>query len=130
MPCESEPVDGGKDMGRGTGQWLALGIGGVALAVSACFGGATVPSAPTPAPTVVQLPTVPRPALDTAVPSGTGTASAQVVHVVQDGDTLGRIALRYYGDANRWQRIYDANRAAIPNPNALTVGTRLNIPPP
>jgi nucleoid-associated protein YgaU len=79
---------------------------------------------------VVQVPTVPRPALDTAVPSTTATASAQVVHVVQSGDTLGRIALRYYGDANRWQRIYDANRAAIPNPNALTVGTSLTIPPP
>jgi nucleoid-associated protein YgaU len=119
-------------MGRDTGRWLGLGIGGLALVVSACFGGATVPPTPSPAPTVVQLPTVPRPALDTPVATGTGTVgpSAQVVHVVQDGETLGRIALRYYGDANRWQKIYDANRAAIPNPNALTVGARLNIPPP
>ena len=26
-----------------------------------------------------------------------------------------------------WQRIYEANRAAIPDPNALTIGTRLTF---
>ena len=119
-------------MRGGAGRWLGLGVSGLGLALSACFGGATAPPTPTPAPTVVQVPTVPRPALDTPVPQTTATvaAGAQNVHEVRAGETLGQIALRYYGDANRWQRIYDANRAAIPNPNALNVGTRLTIPPP
>ena len=117
----------------GMGRWLGPAVGGLGLALSACFGGgATAPPPPTPVPTVVQVPTVPRAALDTPVPQTTATvvAGAQNVHEVRAGETLGQIALRYYGDANRWQRIYDANRAAIPNPNALTVGVRLTIPPP
>jgi nucleoid-associated protein YgaU len=48
---------------------------------------------------------------------------------VQAGETLGQIAQRYYNDANQWQRIYEANRSAIRDPNALVVGTRLTIPP-
>ncbi len=117
-------------MGSGTGRWLGLGASGLALAMSACIGGASAPPTPIPVPTVVQIPTVPRPALDTPTTQGTPTPSAStVVHVVQTGDTLGQIALRYYGDANRWEPIYDANRSQIPNPNALAIGTRLTIPP-
>ncbi|HEY7064605.1 MAG TPA: LysM peptidoglycan-binding domain-containing protein [Chloroflexota bacterium] len=52
------------------------------------------------------------------------------MHVVAAGDSLGSIAVRYYGDSSRWQRIYEANRGVIPDPNALAIGTRLNIPPP
>ena len=115
-------------MGWRLGRWV-WGASWLALAGVACFGGATVPPTPTPPPTIVQAPTVRRPALDTpgALPSVSPLPS--VVHIVQAGETLGQIAQRYYGDANRWQQIYDANRAAIPNPNALTVGTRLTIPP-
>jgi nucleoid-associated protein YgaU len=63
-----------------------------------------------------------------AGPSPTGS-STTLVHTVAAGETLGQIALRYYNDANRWQRIYEANRSAISDPNALVVGTRLTIPP-
>jgi nucleoid-associated protein YgaU len=116
-------------MGVSARCWLSVGIGCLVL-VTACVGGASAPPTPTPVPTVVQIPTVPRPPLDTPTVQGTPTPSTSVIHVVQAGETLGQIALRYYGDANRWQRIYDANRAQIPDPNALTIGTRLNIPPP
>jgi nucleoid-associated protein YgaU len=47
---------------------------------------------------------------------------------VVEGDTLTGISLRYYGTANRWQDIYNANRAAIPSENLLRVGQRLAIP--
>jgi nucleoid-associated protein YgaU len=50
------------------------------------------------------------------------------VHLVVEGDTLTGISLRYYGTANRWQDIYNANRAAIPSENLLRVGQRLAIP--
>jgi len=41
---------------------------------------------------------------------------------------LSGIAKRTYGNANRWKEILDANKDAIRNPNALTLGTKLRIP--
>jgi LysM repeat protein len=56
-----------------------------------------------------------------------GAAAAE--YVVQPGDTLRSIALDQYGDAEQWQRIYQANRDTIgPNPDALVAGTKLQIP--
>jgi nucleoid-associated protein YgaU len=67
-----------------------------------------------------------------SVVAGGGTpapATAATQYVVQPGDTLRSIALDEYGDAEQWQRIYQANRAAIgPNPDALVAGMTLQIP--
>lgn len=60
----------------------------------------------------------------TAAPAPAGTRT----HVVQAGDTLSRIATRYYGDAKRWNEIVDANRELIPSPDRLAVGMTLKIP--
>jgi TPR repeat protein/chromosome segregation ATPase len=74
------------------------------------------------------------------VPAGSPVASAPVrtiappsapverVHTVQEGDSLTRISSRYYGSANRWQDIYDANRDILKGENALRPGQRLRIP--
>ena len=59
---------------------------------------------------------------------GVGDVSAPRVHVVQTGDTLSRIATRYYGDSKRWSEIVAANRETITNPDRLTVGSSLRIP--
>jgi nucleoid-associated protein YgaU len=109
----------------------ALGVAavGLALSLSACIGGAGAPPTPTPPPTSAPLPTVPRPALDTPVAQASAAPANSAVHIVQAGETLGQIALRYYGDANRWQAIYEANRGQLPSPNALAVDMRLTIPP-
>jgi nucleoid-associated protein YgaU len=51
--------------------------------------------------------------------------------VVQQGDTLSRIARSVYGDVSpqAWQRIYDANKAVIgADPSQLRLGMRLTIP--
>lgn len=55
-------------------------------------------------------------------------ASAARSHVVQPGDTLSRIAQRYYGNGRRWSDILAANKAVIPNPDRLAIGTTLVIP--
>ena len=34
-------------------------------------------------------------------------------HTVVSGDSLSSIALRYYGSANRWEDVFDANREAL-----------------
>ena len=50
------------------------------------------------------------------------------VHVVVEGDTLSKISKKYYGTANRWEKILAANRSVIRNENSLAVGTTLTIP--
>lgn len=49
-------------------------------------------------------------------------------HVVQKGDTLYKLARQYYDDQSKWRDIWNANRELIPDPDKLTVGTKLVIP--
>jgi len=50
------------------------------------------------------------------------------VHQVMPGDDLHLIAGYYYGDARQWERIWDANRGQIRNPNVIERGALLRIP--
>jgi nucleoid-associated protein YgaU len=49
-------------------------------------------------------------------------------HIVCLGETLSGISYKYYGSTNKWQKIYNANRETIENPNRIKPGMRLNIP--
>jgi len=49
-------------------------------------------------------------------------------HLVRPGETLSKIALQYYRNAQRWTDIHDANRRRLPDPDRLTVGMVLEIP--
>ena len=50
-------------------------------------------------------------------------------HTVLPGDTLSKIAQKYYGSASLWQKIYQANKAVIgANPNMIKPGQKLTIP--
>lgn len=48
---------------------------------------------------------------------------------VRRGDTLSSIALQFYGSSSGWRFLYQSNAAVIPNPDQLTVGTEIVIPP-
>ena len=48
-------------------------------------------------------------------------------YTVLRGDSLRSIAQRAYGNEARWRDIYQANRANIPNPDALRVGVILDL---
>ncbi|MGA2854871.1 MAG: hypothetical protein ABSE90_12175, partial [Verrucomicrobiota bacterium] len=50
------------------------------------------------------------------------------VGTVEDGGTLSGIARLFYGDANKWGKIYEVNRQLIKNPNIITGSMRLTIP--
>ncbi|CAG7856521.1 hypothetical protein MCAMS1_01037 [biofilm metagenome] len=54
-------------------------------------------------------------------------AQAQTYTVVS-GDNLSKIAKHFYGNANAWQKIYDANRDKISNPDLIHPGQVLRIP--
>ncbi len=56
------------------------------------------------------------------------TAAEPIVYTVQPGDTLSKIARNYYGDANLYTRIFEANRDKLDNPNVIRPGQRLVIP--
>lgn len=50
------------------------------------------------------------------------------IHIVEEGQTLSGIAYKYYGSANKWRKILDANRSRLKDANALVPGMRLTIP--
>ena len=49
-------------------------------------------------------------------------------YTVKAGDSLSRIAKDFYGDPNEWQKIYQANRGRIKDPNIIHAGQVLIIP--
>ena len=49
-------------------------------------------------------------------------------HEVVKGDTLSKIAARYYGDPSLYPKIFEANRDRIKNPDLIQVGWKLRIP--
>lgn len=49
-------------------------------------------------------------------------------HMVRDGDTLGGLAERYYGDARRYREIFAANAERLSAPDVLPIGVELVIP--
>lgn len=61
-------------------------------------------------------------------PTPASTTGQSQTYVVVPGDSLSKIAKHHYGDANQWQRIYEANRDQIKNPDLIHPGQKLVIP--
>jgi nucleoid-associated protein YgaU len=59
---------------------------------------------------------------------GTSGGAGQRSYTVKSGDTLSKIAKDFYGDANAYHRIFEANRDKLKDPNKIDVGQVLNIP--
>lgn len=71
----------------------------------------------------------------TTAPSSAGTSGSTAppqttsrTYTVQKGDSLSKIALREYGDAQQWHRIYEANRDLIKDPDLIQPGWTLKLP--
>ncbi|XAH24406.1 peptidoglycan-binding protein LysM [Xylophilus sp. GW821-FHT01B05] len=56
-------------------------------------------------------------------------ADASQYHDVVRGDTLSAIAKQYYGDANKYPKIFEANKPMLSDPNKIYPGQKLRIPP-
>jgi nucleoid-associated protein YgaU len=57
-----------------------------------------------------------------------GTSGSEQSYTVVAGDSLSKIAKHFYGDANKWPRIHEANRDQIKNPDLIHPGQKLRIP--
>ena len=67
------------------------------------------------------------------VQSGSSTtaapaAGAAQTYTVAGGDTLSKIAKKFYGNANAWNTIFQANKDQIKNPDMIHPGQVLKIP--
>jgi NitT/TauT family transport system substrate-binding protein len=49
-------------------------------------------------------------------------------YTVKAGDTLSRLAEQFYNSPNKWEKIYEANRDLVKNPNYIYIGMKLVIP--
>ena len=67
------------------------------------------------------------PRTQTAGASASGGGSART-YTVQSGDTLSKISKQFYGDANSYMKIFQANRDRLNNPNEIKAGQELVIP--
>jgi nucleoid-associated protein YgaU len=55
-------------------------------------------------------------------------APKQQTYTVAAGDSLSKIAKHFYGNANDYTKIFEANRDKLSDPNAIKVGQELLIP--
>lgn len=53
---------------------------------------------------------------------------AEEYYVIRKGDTLSHIAKRYYGNANKWPTLFEANREVIQDPDRIFPGQKIRIP--
>jgi nucleoid-associated protein YgaU len=49
-------------------------------------------------------------------------------YTVKSGDTLSKISSQFYGNANQYMRIFEANRNILQDPNKINPGQELVIP--
>jgi nucleoid-associated protein YgaU len=49
-------------------------------------------------------------------------------YTVVSGDTLSKISKQFYGDANQYQKIFEANKPMLTHPDKIYPGQKLRIP--
>ncbi|MFJ3482583.1 peptidoglycan-binding protein LysM [Pseudomonas sp. NPDC090202] len=57
-----------------------------------------------------------------------GTTAASRFVTVESGDTLSAISKRVYGDPNKYQKIFEANKPMLKSPDRIYPGQVLRIP--
>lgn len=63
-----------------------------------------------------------------AAAASAGAASGARTYTVKPGDSLSKIAEQFYGKASEYNRIYEANRDKLSNPDKISPGQQLVIP--
>jgi hypothetical protein len=60
--------------------------------------------------------------------AGIGGGQQSRMYTVQAGDSLSKISRQFYGDANQYMKIFNANRDRLDDPNKIQAGQQLVIP--
>jgi LysM repeat protein len=60
--------------------------------------------------------------------SGVRSSTAERTYTVKPGDSLSKIAKEMYGNPNEYQKIFDANRDQLRDPNQIRPGQQIKIP--
>jgi nucleoid-associated protein YgaU len=68
------------------------------------------------------------PSLPQPQAAGASSSSGGRTYRVQPGDTLSKIAKEFYGNANEYNRIFEANRDKLQSPDRINAGQELVIP--
>ncbi|HVR71606.1 MAG TPA: LysM peptidoglycan-binding domain-containing protein [Vicinamibacteria bacterium] len=61
-------------------------------------------------------------------PSGEAASPAVRTYTVKAGDTLSGISQQFYGNANQYNKIFEANRDKLSDPDKIKPGQELKIP--
>ncbi len=48
--------------------------------------------------------------------------------MIQKGDSLWKIASKYYKDGNKWPQLFEANKEVILDPDKIFPGQKIRIP--
>lgn len=65
--------------------------------------------------------------IDSSLPAPATAPQAQT-YTVKAGDTLSKISKQFYGDANKYIKIFEANRDQLSDPDKIKPGQALKIP--
>ena len=68
------------------------------------------------------------PAAAAAAAGGATSTPAARTYTVQPGDNLSKISKQFYGDANKYMKIFEANKDKLSDPDKVKIGTELLIP--
>ncbi|MGA7855424.1 MAG: LysM peptidoglycan-binding domain-containing protein [Candidatus Acidiferrales bacterium] len=63
-----------------------------------------------------------------AAASAGGPSSSARTYTVQPGDSLSKISRQFYGDANKYMKIFEANKDKLADPDKVRAGMNLVIP--
>jgi len=68
------------------------------------------------------------PAAAAAAAGGAPSTASPRTYTVQAGDSLSKISKQFYGDANKYMTIFNANKDKMSDPDKVKIGTELIIP--
>jgi nucleoid-associated protein YgaU len=66
--------------------------------------------------------------VDSSLPQPAPPAPVEQKYTVVSGDSLSKIAKHFYGDANKYMKIFEANKDQLDDPNTIQIGQELVIP--
>ena len=68
------------------------------------------------------------PAVAAAAAAASGPTTTARTYTVQPGDSLSKISKEFYGNANQYMKIFEANKDKLSDPDKIKAGMELVIP--